>query len=200
MKKYIKIYKLIISYILITFIVISCSDAPIPKPRGYFRIAFPKKEYIKFDSLFPYSFEYPVYSNIESDKNTPNEPYFININFPRYNGTLHISYKKINKNLNKLIEDCHIFVNKHIPKASSIDSKIWADTLNHVYGLTFDIGGIGVASPYQFYLTDSTTHFLRAALYFNEVPNNDSLSPVIKYIKEDLTHLIETFKWKHQLK
>ncbi len=191
-----KKYLIIVTCIVITLITISCSETPIPKPKGFFRIELPKKEYIKFDTLFPYTFEYPVYSNISNNSNTTKEPYWINLNFPRFKGELHITYKKINKNLNNLIEDCRIFVNKHIPKASSIDTKVYANDIDKVYGLTFDIKGIGVASPYQFYLTDSTTNFLRAALYFNNSPNNDSLAPVIQFIRADMAHLIETFKWK----
>jgi gliding motility-associated lipoprotein GldD len=52
------------------------------------------------------------------------------------------------------------------------------------------------ASPFQFYLTDSTKNFVRGALYFNTVPNNDSLAPVIDFLKQDIIHMIETFRWK----
>jgi len=41
-------------------------------------------------------------------------------------------------------------------------------------------------------VTDSTTHFLRGALYFNTALKNDSLAPVIEYIKIDLAQLINT--------
>lgn len=195
MKKYYKILKQISFLLFISFILISCNDVPIPKPKGYFRIAFPEKKYLLFDTTYPYIFEYPQYSTIEPDKNAP-EPYYLNINFPTFNGSLYVTYKKINKNLDTLIEDSHIFVNKHIPKATSINKKVWNNSIDKVYGLTFDIEGIGAASPFQFYLTDSTSNFLRAALYFNNIPNNDSLAPVIQFLKTDLNHLIETFKWK----
>ncbi len=195
MKKLSKILKQISLLLILSFIILGCNDVSIPKPKGYFRISFPEKKYLLFDTTYPYTFEYPEYSKIEPDKNST-EPYYLNINFPLFNGSLYITYKKINKNLDTLIEDSHIFVNKHIPKATSIDKKVWNNGIDKVFGLTFDIEGVGAASPYQFYLTDSTTNFLRAALYFNNVPNNDSLAPVIQFLKTDLTHLIETFKWK----
>ncbi|OIP00301.1 MAG: gliding motility lipoprotein GldD [Bacteroidetes bacterium CG2_30_32_10] len=196
MNNYIHLFKTGAVVFIISFFALSCKETPIPKPKGYFRIALPEKKYVLFDTIFPYSFEYPVYSKISINNNPNSELYWINLDFPRFNGSLQITYKNLNHNLNKYIEDSHEYVNKHIPKATSIDTKVWSNGAYKVYGLTFDIEGIGVASPYQFYLTDSTTHFLRAALYFNTIPNNDSLAPVIQFIKKDLNHLIETFKWK----
>jgi len=182
--------------VLSILVVYSCNEPNIPKPKGYFRIALPEKKYRVFDSLYPYSFEYPVYAEITTPKKKQKEPYLINIDFKSFSGSVFVTYKKINHNLDTLIEDAHTFVHKHIPKANSINKKVYINNVDKVYGLTFDISGIGAASPYQFYLTDSVHHFFRAALYFNHTPNNDSLAPVINFIKEDLTHLIETFRWK----
>ena len=53
-----------------------------------------------------------------------------------------------------------------------------------------------VATANQFFLTDSTKHFLRGALYFNVAPNQDSLMPVNAFLIEDVRHLINTFQWK----
>ena len=63
-----------------------------------------------------------------------------------------------------------------------------------MYGLIFDIKG-DAASEYQFHLTDSTSHFLRGSLYFNTAPNQDSIQPVLDFIKQDIAHLLETFEW-----
>jgi gliding motility-associated lipoprotein GldD len=83
-----------------------------------------------------------------------------------------------------------------MPKASGIKQIVIKDNARKVYGLVYEINGLGTASPYQFYLTDSTRHFLRGALYFDVIPNNDSLAPVITYVKTDIQHLIETLRWK----
>jgi hypothetical protein len=53
-----------------------------------------------------------------------------------------------------------------------------------------------VACPFQFWLTDSVRHYLRSSLYFNCVPENDSLRPVIDYIREDAMAMINSFQWK----
>lgn len=174
----------------------SCDQAYTPKPRGYFRIDFPEKEFVSFDTAFPYSFEYPVYSTITSDPHSPNEQYWINLNFPDYKATVHISYKAVHGNLVTYLEDAHTLVTKHIEKADAISDSLIIDRERNLFGLAYTLEGSGAASPYQFFLTDSSTNFVRGALYFNTVPNNDSLEPVIDFIKEDLLHLFATFQWK----
>ncbi len=180
--------------LVIILLLMSCEGNYYPKPRGYFRIDLPKKAYQKFDTTYPYTFEYPVYAKINPHFK---EPYWINIVFPQFKGTLHVSYKPIDHNLNEYLEDTRTMVMKHIPKASSIENKQYVDEADKVYGLTYNISGTGAASPFQFYLTDSTKNFVRGALYFKVVPNNDSLAPVINFLEEDIQHLIETFRWKN---
>ena len=175
----------------------SCNTSPYtPKPRGYFRIDLPEKQYVLLDTTFPYSFEYPTYATVNPDLHSPNEKYWINLDFKPFNATLLLSYKKVNGNLISYLEDAHTLVTKHIPKADAIYDSLIVDRQRNVFGLTYEIEGSGAASPYQFFLTDSTTHFLRGALYFNTVPNNDSLQPVIDFIQKDIEHLVGTLQWK----
>jgi gliding motility-associated lipoprotein GldD len=68
-------------------------------------------------------------------------------------------------------------------------------TENGVSGMYFDLGG-NTATANQFFLTDTTNHFLRGALYFNASPNADSLGIVNDFLKKDLEHLINTLRWK----
>lgn len=166
-----------------------------PKPRGYFRIALPEKAYQPLDSNLAYRFDYPVYAKPESDPITKHNPNWINLSFPQFKGRIHLSYKKVDGNLGRLIDDSHEMVNKHIPKANSINSRVFANDSAQVYGLVYDIKGTGAATPVQFYLTDSIQHFVRGALYFETRPNNDSLAPVIDFIDKDITKMIETFQW-----
>jgi gliding motility-associated lipoprotein GldD len=128
------------------------------------------------------------------------EPYWINILYTPYHAQLHFSYKVIRDNLKQYLEDSRTLVNKHIPKASAIQQREYVNAENKVYGLVYDIKGSDAASTYQFYLTDSVSKFVRGALYFNLVPNNDSLEPVIGYLKEDIQHMITTFRWKNVAK
>jgi len=176
----------------------SCSSNEVPKPRGYFRIELPEHSYRVLDTTFPYSFEYPVYSRIMSDPYAPDEPYWIDVYFPQFKGKLHLSYKVVNDtNLIYYLEDTRKFVVKHIPKANAIDDSLIFDREKNIYGLLYEIHGGNAASPVQFFVTDSTRHFVRGALYFNVKPNNDSLQPVIDFLRKDIDHLIGTFRWKN---
>ncbi len=188
-------------FILFTFtilILLSCGGNDYyPKPRAYFRIQLPEKEYRKFDSVYPFRFEYPKYGEIVFDTNHPGEKYWMNLLFPHFNAAIYFSYKKIDHNLDKYINDAHTMVSKLIPKADAIHQKIYSDYHRKVFGNEYNIEGSKAASVLQFYLTDSSRHFVRGALYFNNPPNNDSLQPVIDFLKKDIRHIIETFEWKH---
>ncbi len=190
----------IISVILLLYFALlflgSCTNEYTPKPRGYFRIDLPDRKYQIFDSTFPYTFEYPVYAKILADSSKMAEPFWINIHYPEFHAQLHLSYKVINHNLTQYLDDSRNLVNKHIPKANAITQREYLDTANRVFGLVYDIRGSDAASTYQFYLTDSLSRFVRGALYFDLIPNNDSLAPVIDFLKSDLEHMISTFKWK----
>lgn len=181
-------------------LVSSCNSDYTPKPKGYFRIDFPKKEYQLFNEPnYPYSFEYPVYARVIKDSSFFGEetenPWWINVTFPQFNGTVYISYKKIGTNkFDKLVNDAYTMTNKHTSKAYSIEDSAIV-TPNNVRGTFFRVGG-NVATANQFFLTDTTTHFLRGALYFDATPNEDSLGIVNNFLIQDVRHMINTFKWK----
>ncbi|NVO18711.1 MAG: gliding motility lipoprotein GldD [Bacteroidetes bacterium] len=189
----------LIAFSILTVSVSSChSDDYTPKPRGYFRIALPAKQYRLLDSIYPYTFEYPVYAGITPDMLAQQEKNWINVEFPRFRGRIHMSYKDVSNRemLQQYSEDARTLALKHIPKASSIEQISVAYPQNHVYALIYNIKGMAAASPYQFVATDSTRHFLRGALYFDAIPNSDSLMPVIDFVKKDIEHLIKTLRWK----
>ncbi len=188
--------------ILISSIVVfsSCGNDEdetvyIPKPKGYPRIIFPEKSYRLYDSLCPYSFEIPTYANISNDKHKGTNPCWINVNFPRYNAQIHLSYKVVTNNLDTFLNDSRDFAIKHQIKATGLDETVIIRDSSQVYGLVYDISG-NTASNVQFYLTDSTHHFMRGALYFNVVPNIDSLKIVVDFLRKDIIHMIKTFEWK----
>ncbi len=189
-------FKSIISLLVILTIAISCDETYTPKPRGYIRIELPERSYISLDSTFPYKFEYPSYAKLSTPKEAINQPYMLNIDIPRYKATLFLTYKAVNGNIATYLEDNHVFLSRHISKASAIDESVVASEEHDVWGAIYTISGSGAASPLQFFVTDSSANFLRGALYFNVVPNNDSLAPVIEFLQKDIAHLIETLQWK----
>lgn len=182
-------------------ILVSCNSGYTPKPRGYFRISFPQHQYQVFDKPgFPYAFEYPVYANIIRDtsffEDKPENPYWINIDFPRFHARIYVSYKEIaSGNFDKLREDAYKMTYKHTYKATSIDDSLIRTPLG-VTGVFFLVGG-NAATSRQFFVTDSNSHFLRGALYFDTTPNEDSLGIVNQFLQVDMNHLINTLHWKN---
>lgn len=186
--------------IALLVIQLSCNSVYTLKPRGYFKIEFPQHEYKTFDEPgYPYSFEYPVYSSIVKDttffEDKPENPYWINIDFPRFNGRIYISYKNIDKNnFSKLVNDAFTMTYKHTSRATEIRDSLM-HTPTGVSGVFFKVGG-NAATAKQFFVTDSTTHFLRGALYFDTAPNSDSLGVVNDFLEADMKHLINTLRWR----
>jgi gliding motility-associated lipoprotein GldD len=80
-------------------------------------------------------------------------------------------------------------------KADAINEHIIKNQADKIYGILYDLKG-NTATSIQFYVTDSTNHYLRGSLYFSAEPNADSLAPLIDFFREDIVHLIETLKWK----
>lgn len=169
-----------------------------PKPRAYYRIDFPEKKYVTYDSVCPFTFETPVYSVVEKDQDPNSKPCWINIKYPQFKAQLHVSYALLNNDLNTYIETSRELAIKHQIKASGLDQQAIIRDSAKVYGLFYDIAG-NTASSMQFYVTDSTNHFLRGSLYFNVAPNIDSMKIVVDYLKTDVLHLIQTFKWKEAI-
>jgi gliding motility-associated lipoprotein GldD len=168
-----------------------------PKPRGYFRIVFPKKEYQSYTANCPFTFIYPKYAYIEPDRHADAKPCWLNMQFPQFRGTLHLSYEHINskKEFNELIEDAHKLSFKHTVKATSIDEGLIRYPGRRVYGIYYTIDG-NAASSVQFFLTDSTRNYIRGALYFNTEPRLDSIQPVLTFVKKDVDLMIKSFRWK----
>ncbi len=171
-----------------------------PKPKAYPRMEISKASYQRFDTLFPFSFEYSTLSNIQPDYSKGAEPYWINIEYPSLGATIYLSYKRINKNLGKLKEDAFDFANRHIQQADDIVESNIYDSIIPLVGKIYEIKGVNVACPYQFWVSDSCSKFVRGALYFNTKPNNDSLAPLITYVKNDILHIINTFNWNKKIK
>ncbi|GHU86009.1 gliding motility lipoprotein GldD [Bacteroidia bacterium] len=189
MKKY-------LIFILISIILVACEETYTPKPHSFYRIELPAKDYQQLVSKYPFTYEYPKYAEFVPFEQE-GEKYWHNIDFSQYNATINMSYRSLKKNkLSECIADALTFVSKHEQKARGIFEKEYTFPEGNVYGVVYDIKGTNVASTYQFFLTDSVNHFVRGALYFMETPNNDSLEPVINFLKTDIDRLVKTFEWK----
>ena len=192
-----KIWKIAIMLLFLA----GCKETYTPKPRGYFRIDFPQKHYEKIADQYPYTFEIPTYSKIEKDNRNRNQPNWINITVPENKVEVHISYYNLNdqkkssrESLIEFMEDTRKLAYKHSVKANAIDEQIFMNPARKVYGTIYKIKG-NAASPVKFFLTDSTKHFLRGAMYIREIPDADSLRPVINFMEPDINRMIESTSW-----
>lgn len=187
-----------LSLVILLALFASCSDEEryVPKPKGYFRIDLPEKSYTSLDTIGRYKFEYPANAIVTNDPHSPDEKNWITIDFPYFKGSLYLTHKDVHGNLGEYLEDVHTMLSKHLQKANGIRDSLIVNPEHKTYGMMIEIDGNDVATPLQFYLTDSTKNFVRGSLYFNFIPNNDSMRPVINYLREDVTHIIGTFEWK----
>jgi len=197
----------------------SCNSNYTSRKKGYFKIYLPEHKYQRFDKQdFPYSFEYPVYASVAQDStyfdSTPENNYWINIDFPDYNARLFMSYKIVGglapykikqpdgsykdslgvNNFDLMVSDAFHLTNKNDVIASSIRDSLM-QTPKGITGVFFKVGG-NAATASQFFLSDTTKNFIRGALYFDATPNADSLRPVQEFLRKDIEHLINTFEFK----
>jgi len=167
-----------------------------PKPKGYNRIDLPPAKYQPLAQQHPYWFEYSAYAKILRDSSRTAMPHWINIYYPQFQANVQLTYRPVNNDkqmLNKLLEDARTLTIKHQIKAESIEGGI----IRTENGMNVNVAELTgeVPTQFQFYVTDSTKHFFRGALYFRTATANDSLAPVINYIKKDMVHLLNTLKW-----
>ena len=180
--------KLFFSIIIICFI--SCSEETLPKPKAFLNLEYIKPTYQEFFLLRPYTFEF---SDRVKLKDSPNN--WLKLEYPKLNASIDITYRKIDENLRELLVESEKLVFKHTSRAEQISSNNYVNEREKIYGTLYNITG-NAASHIQFHITDSTNHFIKGALYFKIKPNYDSILPAVNYIKNDILHLMETFKWK----
>ncbi len=176
----------------------SCTQTYQPKEHGFPKLDLPEPAYVPYQENHPYQFEVSRYAKVYKDSGRLAQPDWINIKYPTLGAEVQLTYVPINHNmklLNEYIEDSRTLINKHNIKAYGIEeSKM--KTAQGQTAYLFSLTG-QVPTQFQFYTTDSANHFLRGALYFRTALDNDSLAPAIRYISQDMLHLINTLQWKN---
>ncbi len=210
----------VLSLIFLLVFSTGCNSPYVSKKRGYFHIELPQRSYQQFNMPgFPYSFEYPTYAKIVKDStyfdSNPENPYWINIDFPQFHGRIFLSYKTIGGKalykikqrdgsykdslgtnvFDRMVNDAFTLTNKNNVVSNSINDSL-ISTPHGVHGVFFKVGG-NAATAKQFFLSDTVKHFIRGALYFDVTPNADSLKPVQDFLQVDMEHMINTFRWNN---
>lgn len=188
---------------LLIIMALSCGEERVntPKPRMYPKVDYPTKEYEPFVlEACNFSFQKPKYSTVKTGikffDEKSSHPCWFDLQLKDFNGSIHFSYNPINdaNALDKLVSDAFRIVEQHNTKAEYRE-EVLIENKNGVNGLLFNLEG-PVASPINFFLTDTTQHFVRASLYFNASVDPDSIAPILDFVSDDMRTIIETFQWK----
>ncbi|HSP40787.1 MAG TPA: gliding motility lipoprotein GldD [Gillisia sp.] len=183
----------VIGLLILLFLVVSCNNEKLPKPKGFLALNFPGAEYDSLEKGCAFEFEVNKIAQIQLAKG--NVPCWFNIHYPLMDATIFITYQPVNNNIDSLLMDAQRLPLQHTIKADYIEGDVYSNTSQRVHGMLYEVEG-NAASQAQFYVTDSIRHFLTGSLYFNQRPNYDSIMPAAEYLKRDIQHLMETVKWR----
>ena len=177
--------------VLFSFFMISCADETVIKPAAKLSLEYPSQSYSKLQLDCPFSFAINSMAFIEEKKNCG-----INIKYPKMKATVYLTYQQIKEdNLNALLLDAQKLTYDHTVKANEIFEQPRVDSINSVYGMFYIING-DAATQSQFYVTDSLNHFVTGSLYFETIPNFDSIYPAVVYLRDDIRRIMETISWE----
>jgi gliding motility-associated lipoprotein GldD len=185
-----KSFSFCVLFLCIVTIIISCKDDVLPKPKSYLSLNYPEPKYVKYDNKCPYDFNYNTLGKVIDQGNCN-----FHIEYTNLKATVYLNYKPVANNIEALLRDAQKLTYEHVIKADGIVEQPYENAVEKTYGMFYEVGG-NAASQSQFYLTDSTKHFLVGSVYFYAKPNFDSILPAAHYIKNDLRVLMESLKWK----
>ncbi|TDD99326.1 gliding motility lipoprotein GldD [Flavobacterium cellulosilyticum] len=175
---------------MVLLAVSSCKDAAMPKPSSYLRLDYPEAKYLHFENECPFEFEMNSEAIIKGEKNCG-----FTISYPKMKATIYLTYKKVNNNIDNLLRDAQKLTYEHVIKADNILEQPYMNPSKKVFGMFYRVDG-NAATNSQFYVTDSTKHFVTGSVYFYAKPNFDSIMPASSYVRNDMQRLMETLKWK----
>jgi gliding motility-associated lipoprotein GldD len=184
--------------VLSVFFLTSCGNTEVysPKPKGFNRLVLPSHEYQTIKAKHPFSFEFSKHAVLENDTHTLAEPDWVVVHYPDLDTRIQFTYKPLNGDLTKLskhIDDAYKLAAKHQVKADSQTESV-INLKSGKKAVIIEIEG-EVPSHFQFYMTDTSRHYLRGVLYIMEPTLNDSLMPLVEYMKVDCMHILETLNW-----
>jgi gliding motility-associated lipoprotein GldD len=175
---------------MVLFSVVSCKDEVLPKPSGYLRLDYQVADYVNFDDKCPFEFG----MNSKAIIKKASDCGYV-ISYPKMKASIYLTYKPVNNNIDKLLRDAQKLTYEHVIKADDILEQPYLNPDKKVYGMFYKVDG-NAATNSQFYVTDSTKHFVTGSVYFYAKPNFDSIMPAASYIRNDMQKLMETLKWK----
>ncbi|WP_420320614.1 gliding motility lipoprotein GldD [Flagellimonas sp.] len=181
----------LIAYLILTLFFFGCKEEVLPKPKAMLRLDYPKATYKEVNEDCDYAFEINELSTVKENKDCS-----LVLDYPMMKGSIFLTYKKVDGNIRELLIDAQKLTYEHVVKADGIAPKEYINTDAKVYGMFYEVSG-NAASQSQFYVTDSTDHFVTGSLYFYAKPNFDSILPAAAYLQNDIRRIMETLRWKN---
>ncbi|WP_035677446.1 gliding motility lipoprotein GldD [Flavobacterium limnosediminis] len=179
--------------VFVSLTAVGCKDETVPKPKSHLRLEYPSAQYKTYSisgAGCGYEFEVNEFSKIKTKADCSME-----IQYPKMKATVYLNYKNVNNNIDQLLRDAQKLTYEHVIKADDIAEQPFVNPEHKTYGMFYQVGG-NAATNAQFYVTDSTRHFLVGSVYFYAKPNYDSILPAAAYIKNDMRKIMESVKWK----
>jgi gliding motility-associated lipoprotein GldD len=172
------------------FGLIGCKDEPVPKPSAMLRLEYPEQDYSTMESDCPFVFDYNLLAqpNFQEGCN-------LVLDYKEMKGSIYLSYKPVEGNIKELLSDAQKLSYEHVVKADNILEQPFMNGQDRVFGMFYEVKG-DAASQSQFYVTDSTNHFVTGSLYFYAKPNYDSILPAADYLQRDIRRIVESIRWK----
>lgn len=180
--------------VCVLMLCFGCREETRPKPKAFLALEYPEPTYRRLDIGCPYSFEKNDLAEVSPSRNRV--PCWINLDYQSMDATLFLTYQPVKDNLDSLLVDAQQLPLQHTIKADVIEGDVYTNQQNRTYGMLYEVAG-DAASQAQFYLTDSTRHFLTGSVYFNRKPNFDSIVPAADYLKKDIRRLMESLRWEY---
>ena len=183
-------YILGLTLVFVGLLFSSCKDDVLPKPSSQLRLDYSVAKYNAFENHCPFTFAVNSHAVI-----TEKTDCGFTITYPKMKATIYLTYKTVNGDIDELLRDAQKLTYEHVIKADDILEQPYVNNDKKVYGMFYNVNG-NAATNSQFYVTDSTKHFLTGSVYFYAKPNYDSIMPAADYIKNDMQNLMESLKWK----
>jgi len=174
--------------LIFSIFLVSCGDDVLPKPKAMLRLEYPESSKKMLVSE-KFKFEHNARAQVKKNTN-----FSVTLDYPFMKGSIFITYKEVNNNLEELLADAQKLSYEHVVKADNITEQPFINKKDRVFGMFYEVAG-DAASQAQFYVTDSTQHFVTGSLYFRAKPNYDSIYPAAIYLQKDIRGIMESLRW-----
>lgn len=182
-------FRFCLALLVFCVLFMACNEEVLPKPNAKLRLEYSKPVLTELmTDHFHFDHNKAAKVNIKNSN-------ALSLKYPKMKGEIFINYRKVDNNIDKLLSDAQKLSYEHSAKADGIIEQPFVSEEHKVYGMFYEISG-NAASQAQFYVTDSTEHFLTGSLYFLTRPNYDSIYPAAAYLQNDIRGIMETLRWK----